>query len=252
MRGLTLALSIFAVFAACVSGLLYFLIGNRKADLESTVEKLRQEIAALKAGSADLADERDSIASRAATTEREINELKARNITLEARNSQLARDVTEVREQLGARERSEKVATEETERLRKDLVEARAALAAASTAAANEEIAKLNARIADLEGELSFLRQSSGGGRSLADALARVPETLSGSVLEVGPKAGFVVLNIGTRNGAVPTLEMVVRRGSTIVARVRLTDVRESYSVAYVLPSSGSGNIRAGDSATRS
>jgi len=251
MRGLTLTLCSFSIFAAAVSGYLYFLIGTRKAELAEQVVQLESSLSLAKARGLEGVAERENLSRQIADLDRQLNELKARNVSLEARNSQLARDVMQLREEITAREAADKGAAQETADLRRQLVEAKAALASAAAASSNEMIAAYEARIADLEGEVAYLRQS-GGGRSLAEALARVPATLQGTVLEVGPKASFVVLNIGTRNGAVPSLEMVLRRGSTIIARVRLTDVRDSYSVAHVLPSSGSGNIRAGDSATRS
>jgi hypothetical protein len=79
-----------------------------------------------------------------------------------------------------------------------------------------------------------------------------VPANLTANVIDVGPRAAFVVLDIGTRNGAAPSLEMVLRRGSVVIAHVRLTEVKETYSVAHVLPKSGSGNVRPGDTASRS
>jgi hypothetical protein len=244
-------MSLLAVVSACVSVLLYVLIGNRKAELEQEVVQLRSQLAAARQNSQESTSGREEVAARASALERELNELKARNVTLEARNSQLARDVTQLGDQLQARERAERGAAAEMADLRRQLVDAKSALAASTVGTSSEQVAAYEARIADLEGQLSYMRQS-GSGRSLADDLARVPENLAGTVLEVGPKAAYVVLNIGSRNGAVPSLEMVLRRGSTTIARVRLTDVRDSYSVAHVLPSTGTGTIRAGDKATRS
>jgi hypothetical protein len=45
---------------------------------------------------------------------------------------------------------------------------------------------------------------------------------------------------------------MVLRRGSVVIARVRLTEVKETYSVAHILPRTGPGNVRPGDTASRS
>ncbi len=251
MRGITLTLSLFAIVSAVVSGLLYSLIDDRKDSLEAEAGMLRASLTAAETRATETTLEREALAARVVDLDRQLNELKARNVSLEARNSQLARDVAQLREEISLRQRADHNAGQEASDLRRELAETKSALATATAIASSEAIAGYESRIADLEGEVAYLRQHAGG-RSFAEALARVPATLEGTVLEVGPESAFVVLNIGQRNGAVPSLEMVLRRGSTIVARVRLTDVRDSYSVAHVLPSSGSGNIRAGDIATRS
>ncbi|MGH8017484.1 MAG: hypothetical protein ACREIA_04225 [Opitutaceae bacterium] len=251
MRGITLTLSIFAILSAAVSGLLYALIDDRKASLEAEVATLHTTLGQTETRLRETTNERESLSVKAAGLERQLDELRARNVSLEARNSQLARNTTQLREEIALRDSTDRAAGQEAADLRRELVETKSALAAANAIASSEAIAEYESRIADLEGEVAYLSRHSRG-RSFADALARVPNTLEGTVLEVGPDSAFVVLNIGSRNGAVPSLEMTLRRGSTIVARVRLTDVRDSYSVADVLPSSGSGNIRAGDVATRS
>jgi hypothetical protein len=71
-------------------------------------------------------------------------------------------------------------------------------------------------------------------------------------VIDVSPKAAFVVLDVGSIKGAIPSMEMILRRGSIPLARIRLTEVSESYSIAHVLPMTVAGPIRPGDTATRS
>jgi hypothetical protein len=251
MRGITLTLCLFAILAAVASGLLYSMIGTRKQELELQSKDLQVALASSQAALTDAESRNESATARLGELERQLSELRARNVTLEARNSQLARDVTSMRQELSLRENADAAAATDAAALRKELVETKAALAAATAVASSEAVASATKRIEDLEAEVAFLRQT-GGGRSLAEALAAVPEDLSATVLEVRDAGKSVVLNIGLRSGAVPSLELVLRRGSTIVARVRLTDVRDSYSVAEVLPSSGSGAIRAGDRASRS
>ncbi len=248
MRSLTLFLCILAMLAAGVSAMLYAWIGSDSDQLRREVDGLRASLSLAKQGTLDVDEARAALEARAAALERELNELKARNVSLEARNSQLARDVTQARDELLEKQRGEMMSSQEIIDLRRQLVDAKSALAAAASGASTEQIASYESRIADLEAQLGFLRRTREGEPSLAG----VPADLKGAVLEVGPKAAFVILNIGSRNGAAPTLEMVLRRGSTVIARVRLTDVRESYSVAHVLPSPGAGTIRAGDVATRS
>jgi hypothetical protein len=157
-----------------------------------------------------------------------------------------------MRDELNARQRSDEEISQQVADLNRQLIEARATSAAAPRGASAEQVAVYQARIADLEMQLAALRSATGQYGVTPQMLARVPADLRGQVIDVGPNSAFVVLDIGTRSGALPSIEMVLRHGPTVVARVRLTDVREYYAIAHVLPSSGSGTIRPGDTATRS
>jgi hypothetical protein len=250
MKGFTLFLSMIALLAAGVSGLLYIMAGNEKGDLSRELATANTQLTEARARINELTTERTDLAAQLQKLEVEVNELKARNTTLEARNAQLAREISGVRDQLGDRAAADQAASRRIAELTRELTEAQAA---AKAGAGNEEVAAYQARIVDLEAEIAALRHGTSTlNFASADPLANVPANLTGNVIDVGPKAAFVVLDIGTRNGAAPSLEMVLRRGAVVIARVRLTEVKETYSVAHVLPRSGSGNVRPGDTASRS
>lgn len=247
MKGFTLLMSLVALAAAAVSGFLFFRIEYDKAALLANNKAAQAQLASSQQRASDNATERDQLAADLAKLQRESSELKARNTTLEARNSQLARELTLHREQLASREQSDQGVQQELARLRKQLADSRTAIASTVGGASPEQVAAYEERIRDLEDQLIAMRRVSAPNPSFAS----VPAGLSGEVIEVGPKSAFVVLNIGTRHGAVTELDMVLRRGTTQIARIRLTDVRENYSVANVLPETGTGNIRTGDVASR-
>jgi hypothetical protein len=250
MKGITLFLSLIALLAAGVSGLLYVMVGNEKDQLAAKLEAAEVKLATELISKGEILSERKELADRAKSLETDLNELKARNTTLEARNAQLTRETTQIRDQLGSRATTDQAAARQIAELNRQLVEARAATA---TSAANpEQIANYQARIADLEAEVIALRRGPTPVLTPSDPLANVPANLTANVIDVGPRAAFVVLDIGSRNGAAPSLEMVLRRGSVVIAHVRLTEVKETYSVAHVLPRTGSGNVRPGDTASRS
>jgi hypothetical protein len=255
MKGLSVFLCLLAILAAAASAGLYSLIGDERQQLEDETANLTSRLLAAERRAADLKTESERLAAELATVSGSINETRARNTTVEARNSQLSREIVQARAQLAACEQAEKAAISEVAELRRQIVDlqSRAVVPAIGSPAPSEKTAAYEARIADLEAQLGALRRISGGSSSPATPaqLAGVPADLSGRVVEVGPHAAFVVLDLGTRHGAVPALELAVRRGSLVVARVRLTDVRDSFSIAHVLPNSVSGTIRPGDSATR-
>ncbi len=252
MKGITLFLSLIALMAAGVSGLLYVMTGNEKNVLSRDLATTNQQLAEARTRINEITGERTELANQVKSLENDINELKARNTTLEARNAQLVREMSDVREQLGNRAAIDQTASRQISDLSRQLTEAKAAAAAASGAATAEEVAAYQARIANLESEVASLRQDGSATGPAADVLANVPPNLTANVIDVGPRAAFVVLDVGSRNGAAPSLEMVVRRGAVIIAHVRLTEVKETYSVAYIVPRSGTGNVRPGDTASRS
>ncbi len=72
---------------------------------------------------------------------------------------------------------------------------------------------------------------------------------LEGRVLAVDPSWNFVVLSIGDRQGVASNSTLLVKRGRTLVARLKVTSVNPTTSIADVVPgSSKEGNfIRPGD-----
>ncbi len=69
----------------------------------------------------------------------------------------------------------------------------------------------------------------------------------SGVVLYANPEWNFVVIDVGSTAGAQATAEMIVHRGDTMVGKIQITNVRESVSIADVLPEFQMEEIREGD-----
>ncbi len=74
---------------------------------------------------------------------------------------------------------------------------------------------------------------------------------LEGKVLAVNPGWNFVVLNIGGHEGVVTNATLLVKRGGSMVARLKISSVDQQTSVADIIPGSflkGSDNfVRPGD-----
>jgi len=252
MKGFTLFLSLLAVAAAIASGAMFWLLRDNRDELEAArAAAVAGRDEAIAQGE-QLTEEVNTLTAELERARSELNELKARSTTLDARNNQLAREITRMRDELNARQQSDRDVSQQIADLNRQLIEARATSAVAPGGASAEQAAAYQARISDLETQLAALRSATGHQGITPQLLERVPADLRGQVIDVGPESAFVVLDIGTRSGAVPSIEMVLRRGSTVVAHVRLTDVREYYTIAHVLPGSGTGTIRPGDTATRS
>ncbi len=102
----------------------------------------------------------------------------------------------------------------------------------------------LTSKVADMEGQMTSLRQK-------AEQRDRqlMAKGLEGQVLAVNAAWNFVVVSIGDRQGVVPNAEMIVMRGGQQVGKVRITSVEPSTSIADVIPGSTSRgeSVRPGD-----
>jgi len=71
------------------------------------------------------------------------------------------------------------------------------------------------------------------------DRVAKVGRKgLEGRVLAVNPAWNFVVLNLGDKNGVVNNTEMLVKRGTQLLGKVRITSVEPSTSIADIVANS--------------
>jgi hypothetical protein len=117
------------------------------------------------------------------------------------------------------------------------------------------EVAALQARIDSLESELASrgYGSPSATGRTVKITPVTSPRDFgirNASVLNVGTKSAFVVLNIGSSHGARPGLQLAVDRQGLSLARLQISEVDENYSIAQVEAGSLTGKLRVGDNAT--
>ncbi len=72
---------------------------------------------------------------------------------------------------------------------------------------------------------------------------------LQGRVLAVDRNWNFVVLNLGGHSGVNTNATMIIRRGNSMVGRVRITSVEPSQSIADIVPNSvpAGVSVQAGD-----
>ncbi len=243
MRPLTLVLSWIALAGAAASGVMFVLIGDSK-------EKLVRELAAAETRSAELATSlHETEAARA--------DLQGR---LEALDNQFAatkRELTATRLRLEEGQRALELAESrhaetqaESERTQAALAQARIDLAHAedrlAQALPSAEAVRYRQTIALLENRVIELE-------SVAQNAPRPLVASRGDhaqVVGVGPQNAFVVINFGQKHGARPNQRLRISRGTDPLAMVEISDTRENYSVAQVLPASLSGKLRKGDAAT--
>jgi cell shape-determining protein MreC len=74
-----------------------------------------------------------------------------------------------------------------------------------------------------------------------------MPPGLKGKVLEVNPQWDFVVLDIGSNQGAVERGVLLVNREGKLVTKVRITTVEPARCIANVMPEWKQADVLAGD-----
>ncbi|HEY0863581.1 MAG TPA: hypothetical protein VGD97_05700 [Lacunisphaera sp.] len=227
--------------AACVA---LFIARRDNARLEAQLTRLSRQNAGLRYDLKQATRQATAAGQRAVELDSQLGSAKVRTTATETRNRQLVRQLTE-------REQREVALMAELAALR------RPDHSASPTGESTDQTATLNAgndssaliqRIAELEDQLTQLLT-----RALAESLPEPAEsdaanaTLPHQVVRVGPAAAFVVLDYGTEHGAQPRAIIRLRRGTSELAQVQISDVRPRFSLAQVLPGTLKGQLQTGD-----
>jgi predicted RNase H-like nuclease (RuvC/YqgF family) len=107
------------------------------------------------------------------------------------------------------------------------------------------EIDVLRGQLAQREQELALLRNRVGpDGRPIQVSEHQVePRSVQG----VGPQDAFVIVNLGSRQGATKGDRLLVRRGTDFIAVALISDVLDDLSIAQIDPGSLRESLRKGD-----
>ncbi|MEY4940912.1 MAG: hypothetical protein RIQ93_2647 [Verrucomicrobiota bacterium] len=174
--------------------------------------------------------------------ETELSGSRTKLATVEARATQLDRDLLQAKDALSVHELNARALAGELATLRNELASRRAA------ETSPEAVAAYKATIADLERQLAVagngVAAPNVAGASTAVFTSRVTRA---TVLTVGPSNSFVVLNFGTRRGAKVGQQLDVSQGGLPVATVALSDVRSDFSIGQVLPASLRTSLQKGN-----
>lgn len=199
------------------------------AGLEAGRVRLTRELAEVSHEARQARDDAAEYRRAAHSLDSQLGDARSRQTAADLRAEELARE-------LGTREQRLAALLEELETLR----QTRSTPAAA---AATGEHGQDRTRIAELEGQLVALLT-----RALAEPAQASAEAESGwRVLRVGPRDSFVITDYGVAAGATAGQTLVVARGTKVLARVQITDVRGDFSVAQVLNASAKAQLQTGD-----
>ena len=244
MNRLPLILCLVALLATAVSGVLYFRIGNSKELLELRLKDADVRAAKLDADLASTHEQNGALKVRMEALGAEIEASRKKLTAAEGRAVGLEKDLGATKQVLALYESTARDLAADVEALRKDIADVRA------THATPETVAAYKNAIAELERQLATARNgaalTAGAGASTAVFASRAGRA---TVLTVGPQSAFVVINFGALRGAQLGQKMTVSQGGAVVATVQISDVRDNFSVAQVLPETLRGVLQKGDSA---
>jgi septal ring factor EnvC (AmiA/AmiB activator) len=257
-------LPIFTILAA--GAVIYFALEADKSvkELQSVLAKTKADLARTKS---ELADTKDKLAQTEAKLKETETELETTKTTLtqtKAERDDAKRLLTDKETELAAiRDQLKSVETSLTEVLGPDWK--------ANVSSLKDTIQKLADQAKELQTKLDAKEKELAEQKTLADTMkvqrdesekratsleekerkraAGIMElTREGRVVAVNSGWGFVVLNVGDRQGAITNKRMVVMRGGEAVGRVRISSVEPNQSIADIVPgSTRSKGIQPGD-----
>jgi hypothetical protein len=116
------------------------------------------------------------------------------------------------------------------------------------------QVADLTAQIATLQDQIATLEEDKAVieaqlekcDKELNKEITMKPGTTA-KVVYANAEWNFVVIDIGSNEGAQSTAEMIIHRGDSMVGKIRLSAIRDNVSIAEVLPDFQKDTVKEGD-----
>lgn len=236
-------LVIIAIVLTAVSAVLGYLnqiklteVKKSAADAELAASRTRTQLTKvqgdLKTASQNLATtvaEKDQLTSKLSGVQTELEKSKGQVAQLTNDRTSLEAQITQLTTDLQAK-------TQELEQ--------RSSTGTSTTAQGGSDqqaqIAEQQTLITKLQGDLDAARsQVATFTKEKEDRMRqKMRNGLEGRVLAVNPAWNFVVLSLGDKNGVVSNAELLVKRGTQFIGKVRVTSVEPSTSIADIVGNS--------------
>ena len=117
----------------------------------------------------------------------------------------------------------------------------------ASVQSKEDEIANLEAEKASLEEEKAMLEAQLEKCSAAQDTTRSLPPNTVGKVVMVNPEWQYLVVDLGSNQGAALGAELMVHRGDQFLGKIRLSAIREDVSIADFLPGAKVDQIKEND-----
>jgi len=206
------------------------------ADAETAVSQGKTQLAKtqgdLKTASQNLATavaDKDQLASKLSGAQSELEKSKGQVAQLTSDRTSLEAQVTQLTADLQAK-------TQEQEQKGS----AGSSTPAEATSDEQAQLAEQQTLITKLQADLDSARsQLASLTNEKQDRMRKkMRNGLEGRVLAVNPAWNFVVLSLGDKNGVVSNAELLVKRGTQLIGKVRVTSVEPSTSIADIVANS--------------
>lgn len=244
---------ILSIVLALVTAGLGFVAKQKVDELQTTLQKTTR----------DLNQTRTTLAKTKAELETTKKELDATKQQLDEKTADLAKTKTEL-DDTQKKLTEANAAVEENAKKIADLTEKLSKIPSAPGEDIGKKIEQMTADLAKAQTELAEAKQvqetMSARVKEKEESLVTSQNTvrayqngfvkngLSGRVLAFNPGWNFVVLSIGDKAGLKPGVNMVVSRGNSMIAKVKVTSVEPNSAIADVVPGTmRGGKVEAGD-----
>ncbi len=209
---------------------------QERVDIEAQAQK---KVADLQNVANELKAAQNSLATATAEKEQTISQVE----TVKSELDKTKTELTTLTSQIGTKDA-------EIARLTAELAAKTGQLATAQVgqpATSTEPSSEVQARLQEQETLITKLQSDLDNSRGQLETLRRADTErrqrqmrngLEGRVLAVNQAWNFVVLNLGDKNGVVSNAEMLVKRGSQFIGKVRVTSVEPSTAIADIVSNS--------------
>ena len=206
-------------------------VNTRKAEAG---EKLKQKEEQLVALNADLEKVKGDVIAAAADAQEKAAALDLAKKNLEQTSQQLAAVEKKI-EEAGDIEKL----LAQVNALKKDKEAAESALAAE-----NQQVEQAKERVAQLQKQIESSKEA-----ELRSRKGELEPGFTARIAQAFSEWGFAVLNKGNSGGIIANAELNVKRGSDIVAKLKVRNVEQAISVADIVPGSMADGdaLRSGD-----
>ncbi len=250
MKALTLSLCILALLGSGASGYFWWEIGNTKKDLQSQLASEQSRCAALQGNLEQTNATLEQKQTLLAETDAALGDAKRNLTAAEARNVQAARDIEDLRKTVATKEANERKLNTDLDNLRRELVQTRIAAQVGNPEEVEnykQKIESLEARLADLQAGGSGIAPGTPGGPALPGKAPLSERTAAARVAQVGTKNAFVVLDLGVADGITVGHKFLITRSGEAIAESVISEVKDTYAIAQIAPSSIKTALKSGD-----
>jgi hypothetical protein len=236
-------LSAICMLGVAVLATLYFQTNTARKLAEQRLADTTARATQLEADLTAAAEKSASLQTKLTATGNDLVATKNQLAASETRGAELERGLAQAKSTIAIHEQNSRTLANEVAALRRDLEAARA------SAASPDAIAGYRSTITELERQLANAQNGAAAPTAAGAAHAVFASSPRATILTVGPENAFVVLNFGASRGAQLGQKLQVNQGTAEVATVLISDVRDNFSIAQVLPDTLRAALQKGDSA---